>query len=149
MRDRGLFIRPSADRLNSPYRTIQITIYYHYRSIEPQLCSQLIIMRINQEDRPGVSDLPPLEVERKVEKLAKQTLEEVITAIPPIENSTYIPIQIDPRNPSVNLPTGMNGQSPIDLFFQFVPQWLLDTITSETNAKARRIYEGEPNPHTR
>ena len=47
-------------------------------------------MRINQEDRPGVSDLPPLEVERKVEKLAKQTLEEVITAIPPIENSTYI-----------------------------------------------------------
>ena len=106
-------------------------------------------MRTNQEDRPGISDLPPPKVEKKVKKLTKQTLEEVITAIPPIENSTYIPMQIDPRESSINLPIEMDGQSSIDLFFQFVPQWLLDTIASKTNAKARRNYEGELKPHTR
>ena len=49
-------------------------------------------MRINQEDRPGVSDLPPPEIEKKVEKLAKYKLEDVISSIPLIKNSTYIPL---------------------------------------------------------
>ena len=78
-------------------------------------------MRTNQEDRPGVSDLPPPEIEKKVEKLAKQTLKEIIIAIPLIENSIYIPIQIDPRESSINLLIRMDGQSLINLFFQFVP----------------------------
>ena len=43
-------------------------------------------MRTNQEDRPGVSDLPPPDVEKQVQKLAKRKLEDVIAAIPPIEN---------------------------------------------------------------
>ena len=106
-------------------------------------------MRTNQEDRPGVSDLPPPEVEKEVKKLAKRKLEDVIDAIPPIENSTYTPMRIDPRDPSVNLPVGMKDRSPIGLFSLFVPQWLLNTIADETNAKAKRYYKGELKPQTR
>ena len=103
-------------------------------------------MRTNQEDRPGVSDLPPPEVEKEVKKLAKRKLEDVINAIPPIENSTYTPMRIDPRDPSINLPIGMKDRSPIGFFSLFVPQWLLNTITDETNAKAKRYYKGELKP---
>ena len=52
-----------------------IAIYYHYQSIEPPQRYQLITMRTNQEDRPGVSDLPPPDIEKQVQKLAKRKLE--------------------------------------------------------------------------
>ena len=103
-------------------------------------------MRTNQEDRPGVSDLPPSQIEKKVEKLAKRKLEDVIATIPPIKNSTYTPIQIDPREPSVNNLTGIKDQSPFGLFSLFVPQWLLNTMAEETNNKAKRNHEGELKP---
>ena len=108
-------------------------------------------MRINQEDRPGVSDLPPPEEEKQVKRLAKRKLEDVIDAIPPIENSTYTPMQIDPRSPFVNIPIGMKDQSPFSLFSLFVPQWLLDTMAKETNNKAKRNHKGElkSKPHTK
>ena len=76
-------------------------------------------MRVNQEDRPGVSDLPPPEVKKKVEKLTKRKLEDVLEAISPIEKSTYQPIQIEPRDPIVNLPDSVNI-SLIGLFFLYV-----------------------------
>ena len=100
-------------------------------------------MRTNQEDRPGVSDLPPPEVEKEVKKLAKRKLEDVIDAIPPIKNLTYTLMRIDPRDPSVNLPVGMKDRSLIGLFSFFVPQWLLNTIADKTNVKAKRYYKGE------
>ena len=106
-------------------------------------------MRPNQEDRPGVSDLPPPEVEKEVQKLAKRTLEEVIAAIPPIGDSTYTPLLIKRRDTSVNSPAGLEDYSPFGLFSLFVPKWLLDTIAKETNEKAKRNYERELNPHAR
>ena len=63
-------------------------------------------MRVNQEDRPGVSDLHPPEIKSKIKKLVKQTLKDVITVIPLIKNLIYTLIQINPHNPSINLPTG-------------------------------------------
>ena len=77
-------------------------------------------MRTNQEDRPGVSDLPPSEVEKEVKKLAKRKLEEVINAIPPIKNLIYTLMRIDLRDPSINLPIGMKDRSLISLFSLFV-----------------------------
>ena len=47
-------------------------------------------MRTNQEDRPGVSDLPPPDIEKQIQKLAKRKLKDVITVIPLIENSIYV-----------------------------------------------------------
>ena len=76
-------------------------------------------MRVNQEDRPGVSDSPPPEVKKKVEKLTKRKLEDVLKAIPPIKKSTYQPIQIEPRDPIINLPKNIDI-SLIGLFFLFV-----------------------------
>ena len=84
-------------------------------------------MRVNQEDGSGVLDLPPPEVINMVEKLTKRKLEDILKAIPPIENSTYQPIRIEPRGPYVNLPKSVDI-SPIDLFFLFVTPQLLDTI---------------------
>ena len=46
-------------------------------------------MRVNQEDRPGVSNLPPPEVKNKIEKLTKRKLKDVLEAIPPIKKSIY------------------------------------------------------------
>ena len=51
--------------------------------------------------------MPPPEVEKKVATLPKHALEDVIAAILPIQNSTYIPMQIDPRSPFVKIPVGM------------------------------------------
>ena len=76
-------------------------------------------MSVNQEDRPGVSDLPPPEVTNKVEKLTKRKLEDILKAISPIENSTYQPIRIEPRGPYVNLFKSVDT-SLINLFFLFV-----------------------------
>ena len=106
-------------------------------------------MRTNQEDRPGVSDLPPPDIEKQVQKLAKRKLKDVITTIPPIENSTYVPIQIDSYDPFINLPIGIKDPSLLNLFSLFIPQWLLNTIANETNVKVRRSYEGEFKPHTK
>ena len=97
-------------------------------------------MRVNQEDRPGVSDLPPPEVKKKVEKLTKRKLEDVLEAIPPIKKSTYQPIQIEPRDPIVNLPESVDT-SPIGLFFLFVTPQLLNTIAEQTNEKAKQFYD--------
>ena len=77
-------------------------------------------MRINQEDRPGVSDLPPSEIEKEVKKLAKRKLKDVIDAIPPIKNSIYIPMRIDPRDPSINLLIRMKDRFLVGLFSIFV-----------------------------
>ena len=78
-------------------------------------------MRTNQEDKPGVSDLPPLEIKKKVKKLAKRKLEDVINTIPPIKNLIYILMRIDPRDPFINLPIGIKNRSTISLFSLFIP----------------------------
>ena len=82
-------------------------IYYHYQSIAPPQRSLLINMRVNQEDKPGVFDLPPPEVKNKVKKLAKQTLEDVLAAISLIEKSTYQPLQIQPHKSQVPLSSAL------------------------------------------
>ena len=46
-------------------------------------------MRVNQEDRPGVSNLPPPEVKNKIEKLTKRKLKDVLEVILLIKKSTY------------------------------------------------------------
>ena len=46
-------------------------------------------MRVNQEDKFGVSDLPPLKVKKKVEKLAKRSFKDVIIAILLIKKLIY------------------------------------------------------------
>ena len=79
-------------------------------------------MRVNQKNRPNISDLPPPEVKNKVKKLIKQTLKDVIIVIPPIKNLTYTPIQINPHNPSINLPTEWKDQLLFRLFSLFIPQ---------------------------
>ena len=60
-------------------------------------------MRVNQEDRPGVSDLPSPEIKNKVEKLAKYTFEDVFKAIPLIKYLIYELLRIQLRNPVGNL----------------------------------------------
>ena len=72
--------------------------------------------------------------------MTKRKLEDVLKAIPPIENSTYRPIRIEPHGPCVNLPKSIDT-SPIDLFFLFVTPQLLDTIAEQTNKKARQLYD--------
>ena len=108
-------------------------------------------MRVNQEDRPDVSDLPFLEVKNKIKKLVKQTLKDVIIVIPLIKNSTYTLIQINPYNPSVNLSIEQKDQLLFRLFSLFIPQYLLNLIAKKTNFKVKRNYEGgsEPKPHAR
>ena len=78
-------------------------------------------MRINQEDRPGVSDLPPPDIKKQVQKLAKRKLKDVITAILLIKNLIYVLIQIDPHDPLINLPIGIKDPSLLNLFFLFIP----------------------------
>ena len=79
----------------------------------------MIIIRVNQEDRPGVSDLPSLEIKNKVEKLAKYTFEDVLKAIPPIKYLIYKLLRIQPRNPVGNLSKDIDI-SLFNLFSLFV-----------------------------
>ena len=46
-------------------------------------------MRINQEDRPEVSNLPTLKVKNKIEKLTKRKLKDVLKIILLIKKSIY------------------------------------------------------------
>ena len=77
-------------------------------------------MRVNQEDRPGVSYSPPLEVKKTVDKLAKRTIEDVFVAIPPIKELIYQPLRIELYEPSVNLPLVIEDLSPFNVFSLFV-----------------------------
>ena len=76
-------------------------------------------MRVNQEDRPGVSNFPPSDVEKQVKNLSKRKLKDVLSAIPPIKNSTYNPLQIEPSDSVVNPSLGLEDLSPFNLFSLF------------------------------
>ena len=92
-------------------------------------------MRINQKDRPGISDLPLPEIKNKVEKLAKHILEDVLKAIPPIKYLIYKPLRIQPRDPVGNLPKNIDIFL-FGLFSLFITSQLLNSITEQTNKKA-------------
>ena len=77
-------------------------------------------MRVNQEDRPGVSNLPPPEIKNKVEKLTKRKLKNVLKAILSIKKSIYQPLRIKPRSSYIILPNNIINIFSFSLFSLFV-----------------------------
>ena len=65
-------------------------------------------MRVNQKNRPEISNLPPLEIKNKIEKLTKYIFKNVLKAILLIKYLIYKPLRIQPRNPVKNLPKGID-----------------------------------------
>ena len=77
-------------------------------------------MRVNQEDKPGVFNLPPPEVQKKVEKLAKRSLKDIIIIIPSIKESIYQPLRIKPYKLVINLFLALKDLSLFSIFSLFI-----------------------------
>jgi hypothetical protein len=70
----------------------------------------------------------------------KRTLAEISAALPIREELARAlkPLQNPPREPRLNLPTGLNMESPYVLFSLFIGEDIFEKISESTNKYARR-----------
>ena len=93
------------------------------------------MMRVNQEEIPGISDASPL-TERQKKISRKRPLSDLLEDVPPCSN--YMPLHVQERDPHTNLPDDVDSNSPIDLYNLFITSRHRELIAKHTNIKANK-----------
>ncbi len=89
---------------------------------------------MNEEEIPGVTDVLPPAVKKRLKKAEKRPLSQAFQDVPKL-NPNYQPLEIPSRDPEVNLLTDIQ-HSPSSLFQLFITQAHLDLISTHTNLNA-------------